>query len=139
VRRALVAVALSACVLWSARCADQPAPVASSQDHVTTWHALGTWSGRGHRQTESFDVTTGTLRLTWETRGEGRGGPGRFRVTLNSAISGRPLQTIVERTDAGHGMSYVADDPRVSYLVIEAEQMEWRVSLDEAMPAVKGQ
>ena len=27
---------------------------------------LGTWSGRGDRQTDSFDVATGALRLRWE-------------------------------------------------------------------------
>ena len=31
------------------------------------WHSLGSWSDRGSRQTESFDVTTGALRVAWET------------------------------------------------------------------------
>ena len=59
----------------------------------TTWHPLGTWSGRGDRQTDSFDVTTGALRIHWETSHETTPGAGRFKVSLHSAISGRPLQT----------------------------------------------
>jgi len=74
----------------------QPSPAPASPAGATTWHPLGTWSGRGDRQTESFEVTTGALRLTWETRAASTGA-GTFRVALHSAISGRPLQTIVER------------------------------------------
>jgi hypothetical protein len=98
-----------------------------------TWHALGSWSGRGSRQTESFDVTTGALRLTWKaTKDAGAPATGVFRVSLYSAISGRALQVFVERTDSGEGTAYVADDPRVSYLVIDAEHMTWKASLEEA-------
>jgi hypothetical protein len=102
------------------------------------WRSVGTWSGRGNRQTESFDVTTGALRLRWEARGAGGSGQGRFRVTLHSSISGRPLQVFVDHTGAGGDTAYAEDEPRTSYLVIESEQVEWSAVLEEAVGTTRG-
>ena len=55
-------------------------------------------------------------------------------MSLHSAISGRPLQTLLEHRGAGAGTVHAEDDPRVSYLVIEAEQVDWQVTLEEAVP-----
>jgi hypothetical protein len=72
--------------------------------------------------------------VTWDARAAVAGsGTPRLRVSLYSAISGRPLQTVVDVQQAGSGSAYAADDPRVSYLVIEAEHLDWRVGLDEAL------
>lgn len=129
-------LALAAFAPLLAGCQAPAAPVVQAAPTATTsWHALGTWSGRGNRQTESFDVTTGALRLRWETRGEGAAG-GRFQVSLHSSVSGRPLQTIVDHAGAGAGTAYAADEPRVSYLVIESDQ-EWTATLEEAIPAAQ--
>jgi hypothetical protein len=106
-----------------------------AEPSTTTWRPLGSWSGSGNIQTESFTVDTGALRLAWETRNETSPGGGRFRVSLHSAISGRPLQTIVDRTGPGAGTAYAEDEPRVSYLVIESTGIEWTATLDEALPA----
>ena len=94
---------------------------------------MGTWSGRGSSQTDSFTVETGALRLQWETKNETAPGAGRFRVSLHSAISGRPLQVIVDRTGVGGDVSYLEDEPRVSYLVIESANVDWTATLDEAI------
>jgi hypothetical protein len=109
------------------------------------WRSVGTWSGRGNRQTESFDVTTGALRLRWETRdaatpgtASSPAGEGRFRVSLYSSISGRPLQIVVDRSGPGADTAYVEDDPRVSYLVIESDQLEWTATLEEAVGSTAG-
>ena len=109
--------------------ADQAAPGS------TAWRTLGTWTGTGSRQTESFDVVTGALRLRWEARADGTAAAGsvRFRVWLYSAISGRPLQLVAEADRPGAGTAHVADDPRVSYLLIEAEGMTWTTVLDEGV------
>ena len=106
-------------------------PVAAA---TILWRALGTWSGSGDRQTESFDVTTGSLRLTWEALQESAPGTSHFRVSLHSAISGRPLQTIVDTQEAGADTVDLAANPRVAYLLIESEQIRWRVTLEEAVP-----
>ena len=95
----------------------------------TAWHTLGTWSGRGDRQTDSFDVTTGALRLRWQARGAAAG---RLRVSLHSAISGRPLQTVLDVSGAGGADVYFQDEPRVSYLVIESDRVDWQVTVEEA-------
>jgi hypothetical protein len=113
---------------------------ASAEDSVAgaaaadfRWHPLGTWSGSGDRQTESFDVRTGTLKLVWETTNERAPGAGRLQVELHSSISGRPLQTIVDTVGVGFDSTYVADEPRVSYLVITSAGMDWRVRLEEGV------
>jgi uncharacterized protein (TIGR02246 family) len=109
-------------------------PSARASGVSTVWRSIGTWSGRGNRQTESFTVETGALRLRWETRNERAPGAGTFRVSLHSAISGRPLQTIVERAGPGADTAYLEDDPRVSYLVIESNDIDWIATLEEAVP-----
>ena len=135
-RRAL-RLLLGCSVLWLGGCRDDPeppahAPAAAAGDAIS-WRSLGTWSGRGDRQTESFDVTTGILQLVWQATDPSGPGAGRLRVLLYSSISGRPLQTIVDTTGIGSDTAYVADDPRVSYLHIESEGIDWRVSLEEGV------
>lgn len=78
-------------------------------------------------------MSTGALRLLWKTRG---GPAATFVVRLHSAISGRPLQTIVEQIGPGEGTAFIEDEPRVSYLVIESlDALEWTAALEEAVPA----
>ena len=124
----LVALLLLACESRQ----EEPAPPVAAAS--TLWRALGNWSGSGDRQTESFDVTTGSLRLTWEALQEGAPDTAHFRVSLYSAISGRPLQTIVDTQEAGADTVDLAANPRVAYLLIESEQIHWRVTLQEAVP-----
>ncbi|MGD9902205.1 MAG: hypothetical protein AB7U83_01950 [Vicinamibacterales bacterium] len=118
--------------LMVAGCNRQATTPAESPAPEAVWHSLGQWSGRGDRQTDSFDVTTGALRLRWETRGEAAPGTGRLTVSLHSAISGRPLQTVVDTRGDGGGDATFGDDPRVSYLVIESAGVNWRLELFEA-------
>jgi hypothetical protein len=56
-----------------------------------------------------------------------------FRVSLHSAISGRSLQTVVDATGTGKDTSFLQDDPRVSYLVIESRNLDWTATLEEAV------
>ncbi len=95
------------------------------------WQSLGSWSGVGDRQTESFDVTSGALRLVWEAREDGASRDRRFRVTLHSSISGRPLETLVDAAGAGADTVLAAAGPRVAYLRIESEGVAWRIELEE--------
>ncbi len=127
----LVLVALLLLTACESRQEEPALPVARAS---TLWRALGTWSGSGDRQTESFDVTTGSMRLTWETLQEGAPDTAHFRVSLHSAISGRPLQTIVDTQGPGADTVDLAANPRVAYLLIESEQIRWRITLQEAVP-----
>jgi len=124
----LVALLLTACERSQE---ESPAPPVAAAS--TLWRALGDWSGSGNRQTESFDVTTGSMRLTWEALQEGAGNMPHFRVSLHSAISGRPLQTIVDTDEAGSGTADLAASQRVAYLLIESEQIRWRLTLQEGV------
>lgn len=134
-RAALVVVPLLAVPALGPGCAAPPARAEQAPGSDTAWRTLGTWSGHGSRQTESFDVASGALRLRWQTSAPSAGAPGagRFRVTLYSAISGRPLQEAVDHEGPGSGAAHISDDPRVSYLVIDAEGVEWTATLEEGV------
>jgi hypothetical protein len=126
--------ALAALLISAPACEAPPARAAAPAP--TAWRSLGQWTGTGSRQTESFDVASGALRLQWAARpaaGAPGAPPGRFRVSLHSAISGRPLQVVVDSASPASGTAHPADDPRTSYLVIEADGVAWTAALDEAV------
>lgn len=99
------------------------------------WRPLQSWSGRESMQTESFMSDTGGFRVRWETKNETRPGAGAFTLTLHSAISGRPLASVVEHRGVGRDVAYVYEDPRVFYFVVSAANVEWSFSADEGVAA----
>ena len=121
----LLAVAVSSCV-------DEPAP-GRARDTII-WHKLGEWSGSGNLQTETFTCDSGGMRLQWETRNETAPGKGYFKMAVHSAVSGRPLEVVVEHKGIGKDLEYFNDDPRIMYVVIESRDVEWAFSVDEAVP-----
>lgn len=130
-----VAVAL-VCAGLATACRGPATPAeAAPAPRAVVWRTLGTWQGRGSRQTGSFDVTTGAMRLRWEAVAAGAAGGGHLTVTLHSAISGRPLQTIVDHDGPGTDAVPVADEPRTSYLDVQAAGLDWRLTLEEALTA----
>jgi len=127
----LLAVTVLAGVAGACRdAAPVNAAAKTTTEGTPVWRQLGTWSGAGDRQTDSFDVATGALQLRWEAR-ETTPGAGRLTVSLHSAISGRPLQTVLDVRGGGAAHVYVADEPRVSYLVVESAGVDWRLELLE--------
>lgn len=101
------------------------------------WNALGAWSGHRGRQTESFDITTGSLRLTWDARRDQvplDRDSAYLRVSLHSAISGRVLETVTDTRGPGAGTIRLAAQPRVAYLLVESGGLEWSVTLEEGLP-----
>lgn len=135
VSRTLAAGILLTVVAWCAGCGgDVPDAVAPAASRVA-WRAIGAWSGRLNHQTESFEVSTTPLRLRWRTR-ETSPGAGRLTVTLHSAVSGRPLQTILDVRGSGAGTIAVADEPRWCHFTIEAVQVEYELTLEEAFATV---
>ena len=126
---AVVAVAVAAC---GPRARAEPQPAARG----VSWRQLGSWSGRGSLQTESFTSETGALRVRWETRlptGTTPAGRPLFRLNAHSAISGRLLQPVVEHAGAGSGVGYVQQDPHVFYVVVESSQLNWTFTVEEAV------
>jgi len=125
-----VTLAVAAALLTAACGAPAPKPV---QEQVVAWKNLGEWSGRGNAQTESFIGLTGSLRMRWRTKNEAPAGSGTFRLTLQSAISGRPLQETVDQKGPGEGTAYAAEDPRAFYVLVESANLDWSFTVDEAI------
>jgi hypothetical protein len=114
---------------------DPPAePAQPPPAGAITWRQIGSWSGGGNRQTESFELSMTAMRLRWQTTRETSPGAGRLTVTLHSAVSGRPLQTIVEARGVGSAVVNVADEPRWCHFVIEAANVDWQMTLEQGYP-----
>jgi hypothetical protein len=103
------------------------------KEEVVAWKNLGEWSGRGNTQTESFIGLTGSLRMHWRTKNETPEGSGTFRLILQSAISGRPLQETVDHKGPGEGTAYAAEDPRAFYILVESANLDWSFTVEEAI------
>ena len=122
-------VVLSATVACACR---QPRPEPSKTKEIVLWKQLGSWSGRGNAQTESFVGLTGSLRFRWRASHEDAKDRGRFKLVLQSAISGRDLQQPVDQEGPGEGTAYLADDPRVFQVLVESAGLDWSFTVDEA-------
>jgi len=103
-----------------------------ARKEVVLWKQLGSWSGRGNVQTESFVGLTGSLRFRWKTTHEDPKGQGRFKLILHSAISGRDLQEPVDEEGIGEGTAYAADDPRVFHVSVVSANLDWSFTVEEA-------
>jgi hypothetical protein len=125
-------VALAGAAFLAASCGDA-AP--DARTGTVVWRPLGSWSGRGSTQTDPFISNTGSLRLSWETRNEAAAGTGTFRVTVHSDVSGRPLVLAVDARGVGRDVSYVSEDPRSFFLVVESTNLDWTLTADEGVTA----
>jgi hypothetical protein len=130
-----------ASALLSFACGSGAKPVHSSEVKPATvaWRRLGSWSGKGNAQTESFDIGFSQIRIRWETRNESSPGAGMFAVTVNSAVSGRDLALAVDQRGTGHDTAYVGVDPHYSYLVINSKDVDWSITVEEPGPEPTGQ
>ena len=130
-RRALaVAILMSVAVV---SCFEGRSHRQSPPRRVVQWRPMGSWSGRGNAQTESFPTMSGALRFEWRAE-PGPPPNGTFQFTLHSAVSGRPLLRAIDQRGAGHGISYVDTSPRILYGVIVAPDLDWSVTIEEAVP-----
>ena len=121
----LASLALSSCGSPGAAPAAQQRPPAE-------WRTLGNYTGHGNEQTPSFTSDTGGLRIIWEGKTAGSDPPPEFfRLTVHSAISGRPLIVAVDHKGAGKGTALVGEDPRVFYAEIESNGLDWSITVQE--------
>jgi len=130
-RRSLLAIAAA---LLAAGCAPSPssAPASAAPEIETVgWRTLGSWSGRGSVQTESFLYEGSVLRVRWETKNAASTGTGTFRLTFLSAVSGRQLAVAADHRGAGEGESYIPEEPRPAYFLVESEDLDWSFSVEE--------
>lgn len=99
---------------------------------VTVNRPAGTWQGTGNR-TIGFVSESGRFDVTWETRNERPAGTGTFRLTVHSAVSGRPIQVLADQRGEGRGRASVADDPRPYNFMVESANIEWSFSVEETV------
>lgn len=71
----------------------------------------------------------------WETSKGTGSSDDRFRLTVFSSISGRPLLTAIDFQGVGHDTAYVTEDPRPFYVTVESSGVDWKFTVDEAIPA----
>jgi hypothetical protein len=117
-----------------------PQPGTRAVKDVVVWKTVGSWSGRGNRQTETFTSDTGGFRVRWETTNAVRPGAGRLHVIFRSGDSGREIIDAVDVRGEGHDAEEVsAERPRWYYLTIDSADVDWTVIVDERIDAtVKG-
>lgn len=125
---AVLGLALLSLSTSSCRRADPP-----PAEPTIAWRPLGSWSGRGNTQTESFTSDSGSMRVEWTTAKASKAGAGTFRLTIHSAISGRPLMEAVDQQGVGTGTAFVHEDPRVFFAVVESADLDWSFVLQEAL------
>ena len=98
----------------------------------------GTWEGSGSK-TIGFVSESGRFRVKWETRNANPADSATFRLTVHSAVSGRPIQEITNHRGLGSGTVDVADDPRPYNFMVESSNLDWSFSVDEVIASpVKG-
>lgn len=124
------AAAVTAIVLAGAACR-KPAP--SEAQDIVLWKEVGSWSGHGNVQTESFTSDTGGFRVRWETRNETKPGAGSLKIVFRSGDSGRPIIEAVDARGIDHDVVEVADNVRWYYLTIESANVDWTVHVDERL------
>jgi hypothetical protein len=93
---------------------------------------VGSWSGRGNKQTETFTSDTGGFRVRWATTNETAPRAGTLKVVFRSADSGREIVDAVDARGIDSDVAIVAAErPRWYYLTIDSVNVDWTVSVDE--------
>jgi hypothetical protein len=97
---------------------------------MTLNRPAGPWQGTGN-STIGFVSESGRFEVTWQTRNERPPGAGTFRLTVHSAVSGRPIQVLADHQGEGGGRASFADDPRPYNFMVESANVEWSFSVEE--------
>jgi hypothetical protein len=119
------------CALTLAAIACERGAATPANPATPGWKRVGSWSGRGNTQTESFTSDTGGFRVRWETRNEAAPGTGRLKVVFRSGDSGREIMDAVDIRGNGSGTAEVGDRPRWYFLTIESANVDWKVTVEE--------
>jgi hypothetical protein len=127
VRAAIAAAVFSI----AAGCEYQPPPAQKNTD--VRWKEVGTWSGHGNQQLETFPIEHFTWRVRWETRNESPPGSGRFHVTANSGDSGRILAEVADVKGADSDITYITELPHRYYFVVTSTGVDWTLTAEEAI------
>jgi hypothetical protein len=74
------------------------------------------------------------MRIRWNTSHAKAGGV--FQLTIHSAISGRPMQLLVDHAGDGEGTEYFSDDPRVFFAVVDSNNLDWTFTIEEPVDVI---
>lgn len=107
-----------------------PAPT-RPQDIVAVTREVGVWQGRGTATVGDIPSETGRFRIHWQTTNESPAGAGTFKLTMRSAISGRPLQLVVDHKGVGTGTADFDEGPRTYDFLVESANLDWHFRVDE--------
>ncbi len=92
---------------------------------------VGAWQGRGTATVGDIPSETGRFRIVWETSNESPAGAGTFRLTMRSAISGRPLQLVADHKGVGTGTADYDEGPRTYDFLVESANVDWSFRVEE--------
>jgi len=96
---------------------------------VSVVSSLGSWQGRDDA-TLSFNSDSGRFKIKWEARNENPKGLGRLHLVVHSAVSGRPLQDVLDQKGEGSGVIEFSDDPRAYNIMVDSANVDWSVSVE---------
>ena len=105
------------------------------QDIVAVTREVGAWQGHGTATVGDIPSETGRFRIHWETTNESPAGAGTFKLTMRSAISGRPLQLVVDHKGVGAGTADYDEGPRTYDFLVESANLDWKFRVDETTGA----
>ncbi len=115
-------------LLGCAGCATESTSVV---DKDGAWQIIGSWSGRGNAQLETFTVEKSTWRVRWETKNETAPGTGILKVTANSGDSGRERVEVLDVKGVGKDIEYISESPYRYYLVVTSSGIDWTLIVEE--------
>lgn len=125
------AVALISLTLLAPACKSTSSGGATpSREFVTVARRVGSWEGTGNK-TIGFVSETGCFRVNWKTRNQQAAENGTFRLTVRSAISGRPIQIIADHQGPGSGTVDFKDDPRMYDFLVDSTNTKWAFTVEE--------
>ena len=96
---------------------------------------VGAWQGRGTATVGDIPSETGRFRIHWVTTNESPAGAGRFKLTMRSAISGRPLQLVADHKGTGAGTADYDEGPRTYDFLVESDNVDWSFRVEETSGA----
>jgi len=105
------------------------------QEIVNVTRPVGSWKGRGTATVGDIPSETGRFHIVWETTNESPAGAGTFKLTMRSAISGRPLQLVVDHKGVGTGTASFDEGPRTYDFLVESANVDWSFRVEETTGA----
>ena len=105
------------------------------QEIVNVTRPVGSWKGRGTATVGDIPSETGRFHIVWETTNESPAGAGTFKLTMRSAISGRPLQLVADHKGVGTGTAGFDEGPRTYDFLVESANVDWSFRVEETTGA----